>query len=722
MKIKNYLPIILLICLIIFPNAVKSDEGMWMLDKIDKLSLDRMKKYGLELSTSQIYNPDAPSLKDAIVLLGGGTASFVSSKGLILTNHHVAYGAIVSVSSVMEDRLKDGFSAKSYEEEIPIENMTAQVLLNMKEITSEVLNGLTDDMSSQERQKVINTKLREIEKREKGSTDYECRATDVFNGVKYYLFTFEVMRDVRLVYAPPNSIGNYGGEIDNWMWPRHTGDFSFMRAYVSPEGKSAKFAKENVPYVPKHFLPISTKGFEEGSYMMIMGFPGRTFRYRTSYDIEIAYNEVLPMTVDLFKTRIDIMQNLTKNDRVKELKYANRLRGIENSYKNSLGVIEGMRKINLLMKKRSEEENFLIYISTQPNLQMKYSTVLLEMKRLLDELSQYNKKRIILTNFQMSSDILRLAQRFMTYAKNPPRDSTGKLIARVEADYAAVKPMIASTYKNVDLSIDKELLKAILIKAADLPMNQQIEAVSKIVGNKTGQKRIQAIQCFVDELYSDSDLLSQEKAEKFLTKSDKKILDDEFVEFALALDKDDAVVKEKFARYEADMTFMRTQLMEAWIAWKGDTLYPDANRTMRFSYGTVKPLKPRDAVSYDYGTTLSGVIEKETGDEPFEVPTKLKQLWEKKDFGVYTDKRSGDIPVAFLANLDITGGNSGSPVINGKGELVGCAFDGNWESVVGDYFFQEPLNRTISVDSRYILFILDKYSDSQNILNEMLIK
>ncbi len=722
MKIKNYLPIILLICLIIFPNAVKSDEGMWMLDKIDKLSLDRMKKYGLELSTSQIFNPDAPSLKDAIVLLGGGTASFVSSKGLILTNHHVAYGAIVSVSSVMEDRLKDGFSAKSYEEEIPIENMTAQVLLNMKEITSEVLNGLTDDMSSQERQKVINTKLREIEKREKGSTDYECRATDVFNGVKYYLFTFEVMRDVRLVYAPPNSIGNYGGEIDNWMWPRHTGDFSFMRAYVSPEGKSAKFAKENVPYVPKHFLPISTKGFEEGSYMMIMGFPGRTFRYRTSYDIEIAYNEVLPMTVDLFKTRIDIMQNLTKNDRVKELKYANRLRGIENSYKNSLGVIEGMRKINLLMKKRSEEENFLIYISTQPNLQMKYSTVLLEMKRLLDELSQYNKKRIILTNFQMSSDILRLAQRFMTYAKNPPRDSTGKLIARVEADYAAVKPMIASTYKNVDLSIDKELLKAILIKAADLPMNQQIEAVSKIVGNKTGQKRIQAIQCFVDELYSDSDLLTQEKAEKFLTKSDKKILDDEFVEFALALDKDDAVVKEKFARYEADMTFMRTQLMEAWIAWKGDTLYPDANRTMRFSYGTVKPLKPRDAVSYDYGTTLSGVIEKETGDEPFEVPTKLKQLWEKKDFGVYTDKRSGDIPVAFLANLDITGGNSGSLVINGKGELVGCAFDGNWESVVGDYFFQEPLNRTISVDSRYILFILDKYSDSQNILNEMLIK
>lgn len=267
MKIKNYLLVILLTSLIIFPNSLKSDEGMWMLDKIDKLSLDKMKKYGLELSPSQIYNPNAPSLKDAIVLLGGGTASFVSPKGLILTNHHVAYGAIVSVSSVMEDRLKDGFSAKSYDEEIPIENMTAQVLVNMQEITSEVLNALTDGMTSQERQKVINAKLREIEKREKGNTEYECRATDVFNGVKYYLFTFEVMRDVRLVYAPPNSVGNYGGEIDNWMWPRHTGDFSFMRAYVSPEGKSTKFAKENVPYVPKHFLPISTKGFEEGSYM-----------------------------------------------------------------------------------------------------------------------------------------------------------------------------------------------------------------------------------------------------------------------------------------------------------------------------------------------------------------------------------------------------------------------------------------------------------------------
>ncbi|MBU2470994.1 MAG: S46 family peptidase [Bacteroidetes bacterium] len=729
MKFKNVLLALLLIAFIILPGSLISDEGMWLLDGINKLPLSEMKKNGLELTPEQIYNSDGQSIKDAIVLLGGGTASFVSASGLILTNHHVAYGAIVSVSSVMEDRLKHGFLAQNYEEELPIENMTAQVLVSMKEITSEVLAavnhdkiGVNDSMTSQDRQKTINAKLREIEKREKGDTEYECRATDVFNGVKYYVFTFEIMKDVRLVYAPPNSIGNYGGEIDNWMWPRHTGDFSFMRTYVSPEGKSVKFAKENVPYKPKHFLPISTKGFEEGSYMMIMGFPGRTFRYRTSYDIDIAYNEALPMTIDLFKTRIDIIQNLTKNERAKELKYANRLRGIENSYKNSLGVVEGMRKINLLQKKRSEEEEFLMYVNSKPDLQIKYGTVLLEMKRLIDELSAYNKKRIVLSNIQSSCDMLRLAQRFMTYAKNPPKDSTGKPIERTEADYSAVKPLITSAFKNVDLAIDKELLTAMLIKAANLPANQQIEAVVKIVGNKTGEKRDKAIRCFVDDLYSDSDLLSQEKAEKFLTKSDKKILDDEFVEFATALDKDDAVVKEKYARYEAEMALMRTQLMEAWIAWKGESLYPDANRTIRFTYGTVKPFKPRDAVYYDYVTTLGGVVEKETGADPFEVPVKLKELWEKKDFSIYADKRLGDIPVAFLANLDITGGNSGSPVINGRGELAGCAFDGNWESVVGDYYFQEPLNRTISVDSRYILFILDKYSDSQNILYEMVIR
>jgi hypothetical protein len=722
MKTKVFLISLVLVALFIFPAWSVLDEGMWMLDKINKLPLDQMKKHGLELTPEQIYNPNGPSLKDAIILLGGGTASFVSPTGLILTNHHVAYGAIVNLSSTNEDRLKNGFLAKNHEEELQAEGMSAQVLVSMKEITAEVLGGIKDDMLPQDRQKAINAKLREIEKREKGDTDFTCNASDILYGMKYYLYTFQTLKDIRLVYCPPNAIGNFGGEIDNWMWPRQTGDFSIMRAYVAPDGKSAKYAKENVPYKPKHFLPISSKGFEEGSFMMIMGYPGRTFRYRTSYDIELAYNETLPLTVDLFKTRIDITNNFTKNDRAKELKYANKIRGVENSYKNYLGVLAGMKKSNLLQLKRNEEEEFLRFTMSNPELNMKYGTILVEMKRLIDELSQYNKKRMIITNLQMSCEMLRVAQRFMNFASNPSKDSTGKPIARTESDYAPIQTLLANTYKNLEVDIDREVLTQILMKAADLPANQRIEAVDKIFGSKTGEKREKAIREFVNDLYSDSQLMKPEKAEKLLKEDDSDILDDEFVAFAKELDKEDAVIKGKYAKYDAEMSLMRTKLMEGLIAWKGDDLYPDANRSIRFTYGTVKPYKPRDAVSYDYVTSLSGVIEKQSAEEPFNVPEKLKVLWEKKDFGNYVDKHLNDVPVAFLANLDITGGNSGSAIINGKGELAGCAFDGNFEAVVGDYYFQEPLNRTISVDARYVLFILDKFSNAKNILNEMVIK
>lgn len=721
MKSKIYL-LSLIFALFISTSAnALLDEGMWMLDAINKLPLNEMKKTGLELTPEQIYNPNGTSLKDAVVLLGGGTGSFVSPNGLILTNHHVAYGAIVSVSSVMEDRLKNGFLANKYEEEIQIDNMTAQVLISMKEITEEVLAEIKDDMTAADRQKAINAKLREIERREKGNSDFECRATDVYNGVKYYLFTFEIIKDIRLVYAPPNSIGNYGSEIDNWVWPRHTGDFSFLRAYVSPEGKTVKFSKDNVPYKPKHFFPISTKGFDEGSYQMIMGFPGRTFRYRTAADIKVAFEEALPTTVDLFRTRIEIINKWSKKDRAIELKYANRVRGLENTYKKSLGVLEGMKRINLLQMKEAEEADFLKFINSNPELNNRYGNLLSEIDKLTNEMLQDNKKRMMLMNLQ-STDLYRLAQRLMSFTAVPARDSLGKIIQRTDTDRAPIKNFFDAVYKNYLPEVDKELFTALLMKAADLPSEQSFEVVQKIVKGKTGDKRERAIRKFVDDLYCDTDLRTKEKAEKLLKEDDDDIRDDEFVEFAIALDKDDAVMKDRYAKYETQIGLLRTKLMEAYMKWKGENLYPDANRTMRFTYGTVKTLRPRDAVNLDYVTTLGGVMEKETGSEPFDVPAKLRQLWEKKDFGIYTDKKSGDVPVAFISNLDITGGNSGSPILNGKGELTGCAFDGNWEGVVGDYHFEDAMNRTISVDSRYILFILDKFSGAQNLLNEMLIK
>lgn len=624
MKSKIYLLSLIFALFVSTTSNAVLDEGMWMLDAINKLPLNEMKKTGLELTPEQIYNPNGTSLKDAVVSLGGGTGSFVSPNGLILTNHHVAYGAIVSVSSVMEDRLKNGFLANKYEEEIQIDNMTAQVLVSMKDITDEVLAEIQDDISAADRQKAINAKLREIEKREKGITDFECRATDVYAGVKYYLFTFEIIKDIRLVYAPTNSIGNYGGEIDNWIWPRHTGDFSFLRAYVSPEGKTVKFSKDNVPYKPKHFFPISTQGFDDGSYQMIMGFPGRTFRYRTAADVKVAFEEALPTTVDLFKTRIEIINKWGKKDRAIELKYANRVRGLENTYKNSLGVLDGMKRIKLIQMKEAEEADFLNFINSNPELKSKYGSVLSEIDKLISDLLQYNKKRMMLMNLQ-STDLYRLAQRLMSFTAVPAKDSLGKIISRTDADRAPMKTFFDAVYKNYVPEVDKELFTALLMKAAGLPQEQSLEVVQKIVKGKTGEKREIAIQKFVDDLYCDTDLRTKEKAEKLLKEDDGDIRDDEFVEFAIALDKDDAVVKDRYAKYETQIGLLRTKLMEAYMKWKGENLYPDANRTLRFTYGTVKTLRPRDAVNLDFVTTLGGVMEKETGSEPFEVPAKLRQ-------------------------------------------------------------------------------------------------
>lgn len=717
MKIKYFL--FLLILFIYTTSFSLLDEGMWLLDAINKLNLSEFKKNGFELTPEQIYNPNGPSIKDAIVLLGGGTGSFISNQGLIITNHHVAYGAIVSVSTVMEDRLKNGFLAKSLEEEIPVENMTAQVLISMKDITDEVMSSIIPEMTPGEQQKAINAKLREIENREKANTEYECRASEIFYGVKYYLFTYEVIKDIRLVYCPPNSIGNYGGEIDNWMWPRHTGDFSFLRAYVSPEGKTVKYSKENVPYKPKHFLPVSTKGYQEGSFMMIIGYPGRTFRYRTTADIKYAYEEALPISVDIFKIRIDILKKWTKKDREIELKLASRLRGLENTYKNYLGVLEGMKRLKLIQLKSAEEQKFLTFLSSNPDMNAKYGNILNEIESQINDLKAYNKKRVMLSSLVMSCDLLRIAQRLMNYTAIPKKDSTGKIVPKTEADRIPVKNFMAAVYKNYVQEIDKENLTALLLKAAELPEAQAISFVQKITKGKKGEKLEKAIRKFVDNLYEDTKLNSIASAEKLLLKDDEDIRDDEFVEFAIELEKDEAPIREKYQAYETKMNSLRRDLMQAFLNWKGENIYPDANRTMRLTFGTVKPLKPRDAVYWDYVTSLTGVIEKETGSEPFEVPDQLKELWEKKDFGIYTDPKINDVPVAFISNLDITGGNSGSPIINGKGELVGVAFDGNWEGVVGDYYFEEQMNRAISVDSRYVLFILDKFSNAQNLLKEM---
>ena len=717
---KKIIPLFLVFVLSII-SINFAEEGMWTLDALNQLPWAEMKARGLNLSPEDIYNPKGVGLADAIIQLGGGTGSFVSPNGLIITNHHVAFQAIQRQSDAEQDFIKNGFLAKTISDEIPAKGYTARICIGFEDVTPKVLKGITDKMSYSERNDLIEKNSRELVKGVEKDDYIRANVANMLSGTKYYLYTYFVIKDIRLVYAPPRSVGEYGGDVDNWMWPRHTGDFSFMRAYVGPDGKSADYSDQNVPYKPKKYLKISLDGINENDFTMVIGYPGNTLRYRSSYSVDVWQNQIYPSQIDFCETSIRALNDLAGEDRELQIKYASRVKGLNNVLKNNQGMIEGLKKTHLLEKKRIQEAEFTKFLKQNPELDKKYGKVLPEIASVYADLWTYNHKQTALGNLFASSQLLNGANFIQRWSIQKQKKEQDREAGFSDRDIERVKKRLQIAQDQIDVPGDKKLLAIMIDKAADLPEGQKIMAVEKIVGNKTGKERQEATRKFVEDVFSRTIFTDFDKAMQLFDKSEAEIkqLNDPLIQFAAELQKENKVVQDKYDSFGGAVYKLRPQLIQGMYEWKKGSLYPDANGTIRFTYGYVKGYQPRDAVNYYWITTLKGVIEKDTGEEPFDNPNALTEIFNKKDFGRYFDKRINGVPVNFLHTTDITGGNSGSPVLNGKGEIIGVVFDGDYEAMTTDFVYDPDLTRTISVDSRYVIFIAEKLGKADNVLKEL---
>ena len=712
---KMTLSIVLFFFSIFFSQA---QEGMWLLNQIDQLDLN---KKGLQLKTSELYSPDQPALYQAIIQLGGGTASFVSPNGLILTNHHVAFGALQRASSVNSDYLNNGFLARERKDEISAPGYQALSLLEMKDVTPEIMKAIKGMKDPSERDKKINeVSVKMTDEAEKGKDDVMASIAEMYNGKQYILFVYKVFKDIRIVYAPPRSIGEYGGEIDNWEWPRHTGDFSFLRVYVSPDGKGAEYNTENIPYKPAVWLKVAKEALKDGDFTFVIGFPGATTRYRTSNSVAWNLNYNYPFSIKNFNELIAMMQDLTKNDPEGQLKVASNIKGLANASKNYQGKVDGMIRTNFLQEKKDFEKDFSKWINSNPEAKAKYGTLLDDIQAQYKIIDKTRERDDVLGLMQGLAGVeLSLALRLNQIAIEMEKPKKERQPGFDETSIERTKQALPNFYSSYYEPVDEAMFARTLKMAEELPAGQRIEAVDLVLA-KSGM----GADKYAGMAYKNSKLNDMEYTASLFGKSSKELADlnDPFINLAIALQPVLDENNKVFQSFAANVTDLRKKYIDALYEWKGEGLYPDANGTMRFTYGWVKGYSPEDAVWYYPFTSLKGMVAKNTGKEPFNAPQGMIDLEKSKDFGRFADPKLKDVPVAFLSLGDITGGNSGSPIMNAKGELLGVVFDGNYEAMISDWQYDAELQRIISCDIRYILYVTEKFGKAGFILDEMGVK
>lgn len=718
--------LLLLTFITFFQIRVKADEGMWLPLLVERLNHVDMQNCGLQLTAEEIYSVNNSSLKDAIVALGGGfcTGEMVSSQGLMLTNHHCGYRTIQEKSSTENDYLTDGFWAMKKEDELPA-GFSVWFLDRMDDVTSEVLKDVTDDMDETTRSKTISAAINTIIEREmegKDKENYKVQVKSFYYGNEYYMFKYNIFNDVRLVGAPPSSIGKFGGDTDNWMWPRHTGDFTLFRVYANENNEPAAYAETNKPYQPKHHLPVSLEGIKEGDYAMIMGYPGSTDRYLTSFGVEEAVTVEQPERVKIRRAKLDIMEEGMNADQKVRIQYAAKHASTSNYWKYFKGQSQQLVKNKVKAKKERLEQQFLAWANENEERKAKYANALDLVKESYEKGAKYTLPKVYFQEavFQ-GPDVFGYVMSNFAFRSDMQMAITANDDAKIEEAKKQILEYLAEDFKNYNAAIDEKLLGEMLTMFyTNVDKEFHPETLTALAKKYKGD-----FKRFASDYFKKSPFKSEQAVKDYLAKFNVKKLQkdpiynlvNEFINIYI----------QKISGGQGEINQLQSKGMRLFVdgirQMNKDKKYaPDANSTMRVTYGNVLSYNPADAVTYHFISTLDGVMQKEVKTEnknhEFYVPEKLKELHEKRDYGQYADG-NGNLPVGFLSNNDITGGNSGSPVINGKGHLIGTAFDGNWEAMSGDIYFEPDLQRTISVDIRYTLFIIDKYAGAKHLINEM---
>lgn len=714
---KKKLLLIGLAISMIMPNLF-ADEGMWLPLLLKKKEAD-MQKNGMRISAEDIYNVNNASLKDAVMLFGTGcTGEFVSNQGLLLTNHHCGYSFIVSHSTVERDYLTNGFWAMNREEELPCRGLTITRLVYMEDVTSRVLEGVGDDMTEQKRQTLIEANIEKVKAKATEGNHYTAVIKPFYYGNQYFMYVNEVFKDVRLVGAPPSNIGKFGGDTDNWMWPRHTGDFSVFRVYADKDGKPAEYSKDNVPYTPKKHLKINIKGVNEGDFTFVFGYPGTTKQFLTSDAVDYVQNVEDPTRIKLRTARLDVYNRAMNESPAQRLRYASKVASVANGWKKWQGEVRGLKRLNAIEKKKAFEKDFNAWAQDKEE----YRDVLAQLKKTYADIKDLNLSYTYLSEAIFASDLMNqvknVANIISLSEKNGKNDA--EIVALTEKFYNSLQNYYSKDYVN-HRKVDKEIfVKTMSIFYYDYAKKSHYWLRDLIENHNDGKA-----EEFFAKVYESSFLSNPQQAEKLLKnfkpKNVKKLINDPAVELFLPI-WGQYIEKDRYdlAVYDDKLDSLYRVYVDGIM--KKDTkkeFYPDANLTLRVAYGNIKTYQPKDAITYEAFSTIEGIMEKENPEiYDYVVEPKLKQLYEKKDYGIYANEK-GELPVAFIASNHTTGGNSGSPVLDKDGNLIGINFDRNWEGTMSDIMYDPSQCRNISLDIRYCLFIIDKFAGASHLIGEM---